>query len=108
MDKWILQIAPRLVEADVWRIRPESEPEPLAGQSHQELPIQSRGMNGELGNPDDFWMSLELTEVAKPVFPAPEAPVRARLARLAALLSNCTSLCDALMTLARISATIKA
>ena len=35
------------VEGDDQRIRPDSEPEPLAGQSHQELQIQSRGMNGE-------------------------------------------------------------
>ena len=49
-----------------------------------------------------------LAKPAKPDFPAPEAPVRARLARLAALRSNCTSPYDALMTLARISATIKA
>ena len=52
--------------------------------------------------------TVEHRGAAKPVFPAPEAPVRARLARLAALLSNCTSPYDALMTLARISATIKA
>jgi len=43
-----------------------------------------------------------------PVLSPLSAIGRARLARLAALLSNCTSPYDALMTLARISATIKA